>query len=375
MRELEFAWPSMLHLAWAVPLVLLACAWSVSRTARLLQAFGVDRGRFGGWVRAQSRRRWLRATAFSVAVLFFTGAAVRPRSNPERTTFRREGRDLAVVLDVSRSMLADDIRPNRLERAKLELDRLAADLSGDRIGLVAFAGDAVIVCPLTSNYSYFRSTLKNLTPHSAPQGGTRIGDALRKALSDLLGIESGPSLAKAEEPQLGETIAEAEHRTATPKRPADILLITDGEDHDSYPLHAAEQVRDAGVGLFIVGLGSEEGTPIPIRADDGTVAPLKYEGKVVLSRLDSETLREMLLKVPRGSYTPAGTQGFDLVSIHEGAISRGEKAEIIEEDVTWTEIFQPFLLAGLFFYFLSLVLPERAGPQPVGEVAARAEER
>ncbi|HLU48277.1 MAG TPA: VWA domain-containing protein, partial [Planctomycetota bacterium] len=314
-------------------------------------------------MRAQARRRWLRTTIFSVAVALLGVAALRPRANPERTTFRREGRDLAIVLDVSRSMLAEDLRPSRLERAKLELDRLAEHLSGDRIGLIAFAGDAVIVCPLTSNYSYFRSTLKNLSVRSVSQGGTRIGDALRKALGDLLQVSASAPRPDSAAAKVGETLAEIDERAAVESRPADILLITDGEDHDSYPIHAAEQVRDAGVGLFILGIGSEEGTPIPVRGANGETRLLEHDGEIVRSRLDSSTLREMALKVPRGWYLPAGTQGFDLVEIHEDAIASEGGREIVEEHVSWTEIFQPFLLAGVALYFLFLLVSERTPSQ------------
>ncbi|MBI4601320.1 MAG: VWA domain-containing protein, partial [Planctomycetes bacterium] len=133
-------------------------------------------------------------------------------------------------------MLADDLKPSRLERAKLEVERLCDQLKGDRIGLIVFAGEAVIRSPLTSNYSYFKSVLRTVDHRSAASGGTRIGDAVRKALTDLFGFTSA-SAPEEEGVKPGETVLEEERRKAK-ETFADILLVTDGEDMDSYPLHA-----------------------------------------------------------------------------------------------------------------------------------------
>lgn len=352
------------HLAWTIPLVLLACAWGVARRRQILARFGIEPGRFGEWLAAGARRHWLRASVASIALLFFTLAAVQPRCNPEKTRFRQSARDIAVVVDVSRSMLAEDLKPNRLERAKLELDRLCDELKGDRIGLVAFAGNAVIMCPLTSNYSYFRSVLKNLSPRSASQGGTKIGDAIRKALKDLLGARVALRQDEPDDtPDAGETQVEAEATEPRERSFADILLITDGEDHRSYPEDAAERCAGVDVGLYIVGIGSEEGTPIPITTQGGNRELLKYEGEIVKSRLGTKTLMEMIHRAPRGSFLPVKTANPDLVSFYRDVIAAEEGRDVWEEHVSWTEIYQAFLLAGIAFYWLFLVIPSRSGRQ------------
>jgi len=256
-------------------------------------------------------------------------------------------------------MLAADLQPNRLERAKLELERLSEHLEGDRIGLVVFAGDAVIKCPLSSNYSYFKRMLKTVDPRSASQGGTKIGDAVRKALTDLLGIRSRTG--ETEEPGVkpGETIL-AEERKGERENFADLLLITDGEDMDSYPVHAARAAAEANVGIYAVGLGSKQGAPIPIKVVGDRVEYLRSsDGEVVRTKLDSKTLYEMVNVAPRGHYLPVGTYNFDLVDFFEQTLAQEEGRDIYDEQVFWTEIFQPFLLAGLVLYLIHILLPER----------------
>lgn len=354
----DFLLDLLVLLAGVALLVFAVSAWGILRRRRTLRVFGVDAQRTTEWLAACSRRRWLRAGLLAVSLSCLTLALLEPRCNPEKARFKREARDVVVLVDVSRSMLARDLNPNRLEKAKDQIKRLSYRLAGDRVGLVAFAGDAVIKCPLTSNYSYFRSVVRNLSTSSASQGGTRIGDAIRKALRDLLGLESVVDPEEEKGVQPGETILEADARS-TEKSYSDLLIITDGEDHDSYPKRAAESAAAVDVGLYIVGLGSEDGEPIPIGEKDGKPIYLKYEGEVVESRLNATVLREMVLTTPRGACLAAGTDHFDLVGFYKGVREKEEGREVVEERVSWTEVYQPFLLGGLFFYFLFLIVPER----------------
>jgi Ca-activated chloride channel family protein len=251
------------------------------------------------------------------------------------------------------------LKPNRLERAKLQLGELSRKLEGDRIGLIVFAGDAVIKCPLTANYSYFRSVLGTVDSRSASVGGTRIGDAIRKALSDLLGLERPDDRPAADRGvQPGETVLEEELRGEKQVH-ADILLITDGEDHDSYPEKAAEKAARLGVGIYAVGIGSEQGTRIQVPSKKGGSEFLRHEGQDVYSKLNSRTLENMVNAAPRGRYLPAGTNNFDLVDLYRNTIAGQEGQDVVDEQVAWTEIFQPFLITGLCLYLLYLFIPER----------------
>jgi Ca-activated chloride channel family protein len=347
-----------IHLVWSAPLVLALAAWSIAGRRGLLDVFGWDPARSASWFAALRRRRWRRAFALALALICLTAAAVQPRSNPERATYATAARDIVIILDVSRSMLAADLKPSRLERAKIELSRLADRLHGDRLGLIVFAGDAVIKCPLTSNYTYFKTVLRNVDTRSAPKGSTRIGDAVRKALSDLLGIDRGERTREAKV-KAGDTVLEEEMK-GEKETFADLLLITDGEDHDSYPVHAAQRAAQLGVGIYAVGLGSEEGSPILVTTKDGKTEYVRTrQGEVVKSRLDSRTLQDMVNAAPRGQYLPVGTYNFDLVDFYDKTIAKEAGRQVGEEQIFWTEIFQPFVLAGLVLYLVHLLIAER----------------
>jgi Ca-activated chloride channel family protein len=235
-----------------------------------------------------------------------------------------------VLLDVSKSMLAEDAAPNRLERAKAEIRDFVRALPGDRIGLIAFAGRASTLCPLTPDQGFFRLVLETASPHSVSRGGTRIGDAVRKALE---AFTPGPG-AKA------------------------ILLVTDGEDHDSYPLEAAKQAREAGVRVVTIGFGEEQGAEIPITdPKTGDRAPLRDRaGQVVRSRLDGATLREIALATG-GAYVPAGVGVLDvegIVRAHIEPLIRAAGASATR--VVRAERYQPFAVGALACMLLSVLL-------------------
>ncbi len=352
------AWPQWLFIA--ALLVLALCLWGNRRRRAILAIFGVDRDRTSAWLRACAARRWWRAAAVVIALCLLAFAALQPRCNPDIAKFKARARDIAVLVDVSKSMLAEDLKPSRLERAKLQIARLCDHLRGDRIGLIAFAGTARIVCPLTSDTSYFKGELRHLDHRSAEQGGTQIGRAVRKAVRDLFGFEDevDPATGDGDDAGVGETVID-EEALDDDEAWADILLITDGENHGYSPELAVQDAAKHGVGLYVVGIGSEDGTPIPVTRDDGTTEYVKYDGKLVQTRLDSDGLMEMVHAAPRGAYLPAGTDNFDLVGFFDRTLGQEEGREVFEEHVTWTELFQPFVLAGIFFYLIYLALPER----------------
>jgi Ca-activated chloride channel family protein len=236
-------------------------------------------------------RRLLRLCLLLLALGSGSLALLRPQTPGELETVSstQVSADVMVVLDVSRSMLAEDAAPSRLLRAKAEIYDLLSKLKGHRVGLVAFAGRAQVLCPLTPDYGFFRVVLERTDPRSVGRGGTRIGDGLRTAL-DAFG--QGGSSARL------------------------ILLITDGEDMDSYPVEAAKEVRKAGVRVVAIGFGDERGSEITL-TDPTTGARsllVDRQGQVVRSRLDGKTLREIALATD-GAYIPAGVAALDLESI------------------------------------------------------------
>ena len=270
------------------------------------------------------RWRQLAAVVLAFAAL---GAGVfalmRPQSPGQvQTVQTRTSADIMVALDVSRSMLAEDAPPYRLARAKAEITDLVARLAGSRVGLVAFAGRAAVLCPLTTDYGFFRMILEGADTSSVSRGGTRLGAAVRTA------VEAFP-------PGLGAKV---------------ILLITDGEDHDSYPVEAAREAAETGVRVIAIGYGSEEGSQITlVDPDTGARSVLTdSQGQVVTSRLDGDTLREMAL-VTEGLYVPARTGVLDLDAILRRHIQPLLKEARTEEEIRVMprEHYPWFVLASL----------------------------
>ncbi len=274
----------------------------------------------------------LLALAFASIVVALT----EPKWNPQPQEIRRAGRDVCILLDTSRSMLAEDIKPNRLERSKFAIKDLLEILQGDRIAIVTFAGNATIKCPLTQDYSFVRMTLTDITTESTSQGGTLIGDAIRKAAEDVFDKQS--------------------------RLYKDIILITDGEDHDSFPVQAAEKAAEQGIRIIAIGLGNEtEGARIPITDENGRKTFLTYQGQEVWTQVDGDTLREVVYTTDGGQFLLVGPgQDMDLGAIYLDLIASAEKREL--ESVTMTkydETFQIFLALGLVFLMGEVFVSER----------------
>ncbi len=230
------------------------------------------------------------------------------------------GSDLYVLIDVSRSMLAEDVPPSRLGRAKADVAALVNRLEGERVGLIAFAGQAVVKCPLTVDYDAFRRSLDELDPASALRGGTAIGDAIRKAL-------------------------EVFHARAD--RDQAILLITDGDDQQSYPLEAAAVAAERHVTIFTVGLGD---------ADHGARIPQGAAGQIVrrvsgATGLDASwtahSSRRLRSKRP-GVYVPVGTRAYDLGELYAKYLQgRRGSEEQSRKRIRRADQFQIFLALAL----------------------------
>ncbi|HSD88176.1 MAG TPA: VWA domain-containing protein [Kofleriaceae bacterium] len=243
---------------------------------------------------ASFTRALVRLGLIAASLLCCVVALMRPqaRGETETVTVSEASADVLFVLDVSRSMLAEDAAPNRLARAKAEIGQLVGRLEGHRVGLIAFAGRAVPVCPLTPDHSYFNTVLGTVDTRSAGKGGSRVGEAIKAAVR---AFPQGPG-AKL------------------------IVLITDGDDQDPYTQDAAKAARDAGIKIVAVGLGSEAGSQITLTdPQTGAKTTLMHDGKPVISKLDGEALRKIALTT-EGAYVPAGTSALDLDSIMEAHV-------------------------------------------------------
>lgn len=285
---------------------------------------------------APGRSAW--RTAASLLVIAGAAAALvvalmRPRSDPKTVESVSNGRDIVFLVDVSRSMLAQDVAPNRLERAKLWINDLTARLRNDRVALVAFAGTSVVKCPLTTDYAFFRLALDELEPRSVSQGGTLIGDAIRRALSDVLDNKDAPG--------------------------CDIILITDGEDQDSLPVAAAEQARQRRVRIIALGVGSEIGSTIPAEEGQGA-GPVRYHGEVVSSKLNAPTLEQIATASDRGVFLNVGTGSIQLDRVYHDLINPADKTTATESGaVIYREHFQLFIGAALACALAHMLLEEK----------------
>jgi Ca-activated chloride channel family protein len=323
MNDIHFTDIHMFLLLWLLPLLLLLFLHAAARRRKAMAAFSgpLLTGKSGANGRSPKRGR--RFLLFCLALAGLIIALARPAWNLQETTVKRSGRDLVFMIDVSKSMLANDLKPNRLERAKLAIRDCVEKLQGDRIALVAFAGSAVVKCPLTQDYGFFLLMLDGINPDSVSRGGTLIGDALRTTFNQVFDDQE--------------------------KQFKDIILITDGEDHESFPVQAAQQLGDAGIRLLIIGLGDEkEGQRIPITMADGKTSFLKYNGREVWSRLDGETLRQMAEATPGGRYLPVETGTVDLGEVYLELVASAEQKELASKTIKrFDEKFQIFLAASI----------------------------
>jgi Ca-activated chloride channel family protein len=263
-----------------------------------------------------------------VALTLLIIAMARPQYGEqiEETTLR--GADVFVVLDVSRSMQATDLPPNRLSRAKSNIRDLLSRLHGERAGLIVFAGKAVTCVPLTGDFAFFEEVLEKVDTNTVPVGGTAISDAIRQATRSM---------------------------TDTPDRKCVIILITDGEDHDSLPLAAAHEAASKGIRLLLIGIGDKNtGSRIPTKDNDGRTRFMMYDNQEVWSKADEKLLSDIARET--GSvYIPAGTKAFDLGEIYERhRVNTGELNT--ERHTRPNEQFQWFAGAGLICMFFALFI-------------------
>jgi len=293
------------HAFLLAPLVLVVAAflwWALRRRRASLAAFAGREVAAGELMRGVARRLRWKAGLLVAATAALVLAYAEPRFGVSRGKMRWRGTNIVVLVDVSRSMLATDVRPMRLERAKLEIKDLLAAARGDRVALVTFAGRAFVHCPLTLDYNAFAMFLDDLTPAMIPVGGTAVGKAIRKSL-EAFGGETG-----------GERI---------------IILISDGEDHGPDALEAARDAARMGVRIVTCGIGSLQGSLIPLTDEEGQLVYLKdSEGRAVKSSLN-ETLLVDLAEVTGGRYIPAysGKIGLDEFYRRELAGGKGKLLE------------------------------------------------
>ncbi len=277
-------------------------------------------------------RRW-RVGLWLLALTLVMVALSRPQWGSEVREIEQEGLQVMVALDVSQSMLAEDIAPTRLDRAKLEIADLTERLDGDEIGLVLFSGASFIQVPLTTDYLTALNYLDSAQPGVISRPGTVIGDAIRTAMA---GFDEELNNQKV------------------------LVIMTDGEDHETDPLAVAQEAADAGVLIYTIGFGTPEGEPVPETNQFGEVVGYKQDqnGEVVLSRLDEGTLQG-IAQTAGGKYYRATPDGRELDALL-GEIDTLQQAQLSSRfETTYIERYQIFLALALAALIISELIPER----------------
>ncbi|MGH7938179.1 MAG: vWA domain-containing protein, partial [Bryobacteraceae bacterium] len=272
---MSFGYPHWLWALLALPLLAFFFARAEQQGATRLQQFVAARllPRLAGTV--NRTRRVFRFLLLLLVLALVIVSLARPRVGYAFDEVRRKGLDLILAVDVSRSMLSNDVAPNRLERVKLATQDLINDLQGDRVGLIAFAGSAFLQAPLTIDYDAAIDSINDLDTNTIPEGGTNISAAIKLATRTY-------------------------GKAATGNRA--LIIFTDGEELSGDAAAAAKAAADAGVRIFTVGVGTPAGSLIPIRGDNGGTAFVKDEkGEVVKSKLDDARLRE-IAEATKGFY-------------------------------------------------------------------------
>ncbi len=214
-----------------------------------------------------SYRPWIKHIMFLLIFSFLIIALANPKVGSRMEEITREGIEIVVALDVSRSMLAEDIRPNRLERAKMAVSRLIGKTENDRIGIVAFAGTAVTQVPLTTDKTAAKMILRTVNTETVSVQGTAIGSAIDRAIHAFSDSEDGSKV---------------------------IIVVSDGENHLDCPVSAAEKAAKKGINVNTIGVGTSEGAPIPIYENNELTGYLRdSHGNTVISKYDEKTLREI----------------------------------------------------------------------------------
>jgi Ca-activated chloride channel homolog len=336
--------PSLLWLLAVVPLgvALLLVAWRNRR--RATRRFG-NPDTLATLVTGQPTRwRVARGVVLLLGLALLVLALAGPQYGSHTRMLHRKGLDVVIALDFSKSMLARDVRPNRIERAKAEVGRLFAELEGSRVGLVAFAGDTMEF-PMTVDYRAVHLFLRDLGPHDMPVGGTAIARAL---------IASKRLLERSREGQ------EPTDPATLPDQV--VLLMTDGEDHEGDPVAAAEELASAGIRVYAIGIGSRTGEPIPTHAPDGTWTGYlrDQDGQVITSALtpDNEQTLQRVAQVTGGKYlhAPKGTVGVEQV---RAELVRLRHQQQESRKVTVQEPrYALLLLPAFLFLVLEALLPE-----------------
>ena len=268
---------------------------------------------------------------FSLAWLFIVLGLARPQLGSRLETVKKKGVEVIVALDVSNSMLAEDIQPSRLERAKQAISRMVDRMENDRVGLIVFAGDAYVQIPITSDYLAVKMFLPAIGPAIVPKQGTAIASAIDLAMNSF---------------------------TPDDNRSKALIIITDGENHESDPVASARKAHEQGITIHTIGIGKPEGVPIPITVNGQRAFLKDRSGHTVITKLD-EPLLEKIAVAGGGTYIRASSASLGLNKIYNKIKGMDQKEMEAKSYSDYNDIFQYAIGLALFFVLLEWVIMER----------------
>jgi Ca-activated chloride channel family protein len=328
----RFAHPEYLYALFALPVILILFFIMVAWKKRARRRFG-DPLLIDQLSEGHSKSKPILKLILSLTALaFIIIACANPQIGTRLEEVKREGVDIIIALDVSNSMKAEDIRPNRLERSKQAISRLLDGLDNDRIGLIVFAGEAYVQLPITSDYAAAKLFLQSIETEMIPTQGTCIGCAIDLAETSFTGNDN-------------------KHKA--------LIIITDGENHEEDAVVSAKKANEKGIIIHTIGMGSADGAPIPIYRNGVQVDFQKdHDGKTVITKLDPLTL-ERIAAEGKGIFIQASNNDDGLTSIFS-QISKMEKKSFGTKQFTgFEDRFQYFLAAGLFLLLIEFSITDR----------------
>ena len=274
----------------------------------------------------------LKFITLCLAVGFLMIGLINPKIGTKLETIKREGVDIVFAIDVSKSMLAEDVAPNRLEKSKQLVTQIINNLASDRVGIIAYAGKAFPQLPITTDYASAKMFLQSMNTDMLSSQGTAINEAI----------------------ELSRNYFNDEEQTNRV-----LIIISDGEDHNDLSVEVAEAASEEGIKIYTIGVGSEKGGPIPLKRN-GVVMSYKKDqnNETVITKLNEETLR-LIANEAKGGYIN-GSQTADVVEQIRAVLSAMDKKEFeAKEFAEYKDQFQWFLGIGLFFLILDVLLLER----------------
>jgi len=298
---MQFAQLHMLVWLWVVFGLAWFLFWGYKHRKKLVQKFSQEHLLKDIAFQFDARKFKYKNIFLVIVFLFSVLALIRPQWGFQWQEIKRQGIDILVVVDTSKSMLTQDVKPNRLERTKFAIKDLLKKLRGDRIGLIAFSGEPFLICPLTVDYGGFQISLNDIDVETIPRGGTNIAKALTEAIKDY---DKTSSKYKA------------------------VIIVTDGDNLEGDPIAVAKKAKELGIKVYTVGIGSAEGELIQIRNPNGQRVFLKdNQGNFVKSRLNEKLLKEIAL-ITGGIYVKSSGSRFGLDLIYERELSKVAKRDI-----------------------------------------------